>query len=116
MDESFVYICYVVSSFTFIFLIQEFVVSFDISLGSDYTWSLLLKSTFFRLVYRLEFSSVLSFVGFLAPHHDARLSAKHDRNANKNYDNQHLGNLLLTMEKENVCRRIIKNKLLVATG
>jgi len=101
VNESLVYIADIVSSFTLIFLIQEIGVGFDVCLGSGNTSSLLRNATFFRgdLV---ELSYVVGVVLGAAEHHHAWLGAKHDWNANKHEDDQHLRNLLLAVEKENV--------------
>lgn len=91
MNESFIDIVSIMTTFTFVLLIQEITVSFDVSLSAHYTCSLLLKSTFVSIVKRLELTSVAVtlFMRFFAPHHDARLSAEHDWNANEHNNDQH---------------------------
>lgn len=49
MDEGLVDIVSVVTAFTFVFLVKKLVVGFDISLSTDYAWSLSITTfpTFF---------------------------------------------------------------------
>ena len=115
MDESFVYVLCIVTTFTFIFKIQEVIVCFDICNSSNYAWSLLLTK-FVRLVNWLKFTNMIICMGFFAPHHDAWFSAKHDWNTNKNKNDQHFRNLLLATEEEHVCAWITDYKFLVSTS
>ena len=104
VNESLIHIVSIMATFAFVLLIQEITVSFDVSLGTHYTCSLLLKSTFVSIIKRL------------APHHDARFSAEHDWNANEYNNDQRFRDLLLTPEEENVCTWITNNKLLVTAS
>ena len=115
MNEGLVYVCDIVSTFTFIFLIQEIIVGFNIGLCSDYAWSLLREASLFRgdLV---EFSDVVDVVLRTAEHHHAWLGAEHDWNADEYEHDQHLRNLFLTVEKEHIRAWIPENKLLVTSS
>ena len=118
MNESLIHIVSIMATFAFVLLIQEITVSFDVSLGTHYTCSLLLKSTFVSIIKRLELTSVTVtlFMGLFAPHHDASFSAEHDWNANEYNNDQRFRDLLLTPEEENVCTWITNNKLLVTAS
>jgi hypothetical protein len=55
-------------------------------------------------------------MGFGAEHHDTGFSAEHDRNANKDNNDQHLRDLFLAPEEEDVCTWFTDNELLVAAS
>lgn len=104
MDERLVDVCGIVTTLTFIFLIQKIIVRLNVSLSADDAWPLLvlLSAFFLRNWFKLISNVVVVLVLLAAEHHDARLGAEHNRNADEYYDDQHFRDLLLAFEEVNV--------------
>jgi hypothetical protein len=65
MNESFVYAVNTVTCLSFVFLIQKIVVSFDIRLSTNHTWSLSV-TTILLLCNRLKLSNMGIMMRFRA--------------------------------------------------